>query len=232
MYDKIGFLKYFSEVVGASGNTCTTYRSFLNRIDDTLGGLDQALADRGIESVMEWAKTTEAEPFETYRSHARSVLKRYATYRLERIDGDELHVEEETLPDPGSMASAIETDANFVREREMQVQVRRQLSALEAGLHAIDDGMEVSVATGRVDILAGDAEGGTVVIELKAGKCPPGALEQALAYAHDIEQERGVPVRVMIVAGAFTDRLRAAARRAGRVELKTYSYSLSFQGDG
>ncbi|RZF63961.1 DUF91 domain-containing protein [Sphingomonas populi] len=231
MYDKIGFLDYFANTVKASANTCATYRSFLNRIDDALGGLDEALSSRGLEAVMEWARTTEVEPFGTYRSHAKSVLKRYALYKLEKAAGDEDASVEEPPASGDELGSLIESDANFIREREMQIQVRRQLTNLEPGLEAIDDGAEITVATGRIDILARDAKGRTVVIELKAGKCPPGALEQLLAYAYDIEQESGKPARAMLVAGSFTDRIRAAARRAKDVELKSYSYSLSFQDD-
>lgn len=228
MYDKDGFLRYF-EQVGAATNTRATYRSFLNRIDEAVGGLDDALAAKGMEEMMNWAAVAEVEPFATYRSHARSVLKRYAVYRLEKASG----ADSDTPPDAVALTNddlAIDADANFIREKEMQVQVRRQLTSLEAGLEAIDDGNEMQVATGRIDILARDAQGQLVVIELKAGKCPSGALEQLLAYAYDVEQEHATKVRAVLVAGSFTDRIRAAARRSG-AELKTYSYALSFQSD-
>ncbi len=229
MYDKAGFNDYFANVVKASKNACDTYRSFLNRIDQAIGGLDEALQSQGLEAVAQWAKDTDKEPFATYRSHARSVLKRYSHYRLEKLsDGVE---EESVQPASDNVADLAETiiaDANFLREREMQIQVRLQLGTLEMGLVAIDGGAEVSVATGRIDILARDTQGRTVVIELKPGKCPAGALEQLLAYAYDIEQEHGTAVRAMLVAGSFPDRIRAAARRAGGVELRTYAYSLNF----
>ena len=231
MFDREGFLTYFAGTVGASANTCATYASFLNRIDGALGGLDAALDAKGAEQVTEWAKATDAEPFATYRSHARSVLKRYVLYRLEKAAGLQASDDEPVAEAIEALVDTIEADANFLREKEMQVQVRQQLGALEAGLAAIDHGKEVSVATGRIDILARDAKNRLVVIELKPGKCPPGALEQLLAYAYDVEQERGEPVRAMLVAGSFTDRTRAAARRAGDTELRTYAYSLSFQID-
>lgn len=229
MYDKVGFNDYFANTVGASKNACDTYRSFLNRIDQAIGGLDEALLSQGLEAVAQWAKDTDKEPFATYRSHARSVLKRYSLYRLEKAsDGVEDDMAQPVTDVVTGLADVIVADANFLREREMQTQVRQQLSALEAGLIAIDNGVEVSVATGRIDILARDAHGRTVVIELKPGKCPAGALEQLLAYAYDIEQEQGQPVRAMLVAGSFSDRIRAATRRAGNVELRTYAYSLNF----
>lgn len=231
MYDKAGFLAYFSEVVGAAPNTRATYVSFLNRIDIAIGGLDEALASQGGEKVAEWAKTTEKEPFATYRSHARSVLKRYSLYRLKSASEDDAAPADFEEPEGSIAPEPIETDANFLREKEMQVQVRQQLTSIESGLTAVDGSVETTVATGRIDILAKDGAGKLVVIELKAGKCPAGALEQLLAYAYDIEQEKGTAARAMLIAGSFTDRQRAAARRAGDVELKTYAYSLSFQSD-
>lgn len=231
MYDKDGFNRYFAHEVKASANTCATYRSFLNRIDDAIGGLDETLARQGLEDVMSWAKDAEVEPFLTYRSHARSVLKRYATYKLGKLAGGEVdgEVVDAEVGDTIEV-DLVEADANFIREKEMQVQVRRQLGGLEEGLQAIDDGIEVQVPTGRIDILARDSRGTMVVLELKAGRCPSGALEQLLGYAYDIEQERGIVVRTILVAGSFTDRQRAAAKRAG-VEVLTYAYSLSFQKD-
>ncbi len=229
MYDKAGFNEYFLNVVGASKNAADTYRSFLNRIDQAIGGLDEALLARGGENVAQWAKETDKEPFATYRSHARSVLKRYSLYRLDKasdLTDDGVIVSSE---DTAELADVVNTDANFLREKEMQTQVRQQLGNIESGLVASDGGAEVSVATGRIDILARDSNGTTVVIELKPGKCPAGALEQLLAYCYDIEQEGGKPARAMLVAGSFSDRIRAAARRAGGVELVTYAYSLSFE---
>lgn len=70
---------------------------------------------------------------------------------------------------------------------------------------------ERAVATGKIDITARDANGHFVVIELKAGPCPHGALEQVLAYSADLEDETGTPCRVVLVASQFSDRPRAAA---------------------
>lgn len=228
-YDRDGFMHYFAHQIGAQPNTRATYASFLNRIDTALGGLDHALASKSADAVTEWAKTTDAEPFATYRSHARSVLKRYILYKLENATGFVDHEAEPETDGALLVADPVDIDANFLREKEMQAQVRKQLGSLEAGLTAIDDGVEVTVATGRIDILARDADKRLVVIELKPGKCPPGALEQLLAYAYDIEQDRGEAVRAILVAGSFGDRTRAAAKRAGNVELRSYAYTLNFQ---
>ncbi len=226
MYDKVGFREYFASE-GAGQNTLNTYNSFLGRIDKALGGLDAAIESEGSERLMEWSGTTDAEPFSTYRSHARSVLKRYLQYRLQGLAGtDSLDVEPDALG--SDVPDALDYDANFKIEKEMQQQVRKQLGQIEAGLEAIDGGKETQVATGFIDILARDSNGEFVVIELKAGKCPAGALEQVCAYAQDIVEEQGEAVRAMLIAGSITDLTRAAATWSGKVELKTYAYSLSF----
>jgi hypothetical protein len=223
MFDRAGFKSYFLNEVGASPNTMNTYNSFLNRIDQAISGLDEAITRDGPEQVAAWGRTTEAEPFATYRSHSMSVLRRYLQYRIERASGepDDLEVVEE-------LGEALREDANFKVEREMQAQVRLQLGQIEEGLKVADGGAETTVATGKIDIVARDANGILVAIELKAGKCPAGALEQVLAYAHSLSVERGEPVRAMLIAGSFSDRLRAAAKRAHDVVLKTYTYSLAF----
>lgn len=107
-------------------------------------------------------------------------------------------------------------------ERELKRLVRAQLERVEAGLVEVDGGQEREVPTGRIDITARDANGHYVVIELKAGPCPAGALEQVLGYSADIEAETGTPCRAVLVASQFSDRLRAAAKRANECYLVTY----------
>lgn len=76
-------------------------------------------------------------------------------------------------------------------EKELKTLLRRQLDKVEPGLVAADDGREREVASGRIDITARDVDGNFVVIELKAGPCPAGALEQVLGYSSDLEEETG-----------------------------------------
>lgn len=110
----------------------------------------------------------------------------------------------------------------FSYESELKIAVRRQLALVEPGLVEADGGRERAVATGRIDITARDANGHYVVIELKAGPCPMGALEQVLAYSTDLETETGTPCRAVLVASEFSERLRAAAQRATGIALVTY----------
>jgi len=110
----------------------------------------------------------------------------------------------------------------------MHAAVRRQLSNIEPGLVENDGGSEVGVSTGYIDILARDAANKLVVIELKAGKCPAGAMEQALGYAQALSDVRNEPVRVLLIASEFSDRIKAAAKRTVDLQLLTYEFSLKF----
>jgi RecB family endonuclease NucS len=107
-------------------------------------------------------------------------------------------------------------------EKELKTLLRRQLECVEPGLVEADGGRERAVATGKIDITALDANGHYVVIELKVGPCPHGALEQVLGYSTDLEDETGMPCRAVLVASDFSARLRAAAKRARDVHLVVY----------
>jgi len=226
MYRVDEFRDYFLNTVGAKRSSYNTYNSYLSRIDSAIGGLDEVIARDGIESVIRWGQAASVGPFLTYPSHARSVLKRYLQFvvEAEAQRGTEDVAPEEELECEADAAEGVV----FKLEREMQAAVRKQLAALEPGLLEADNGFEVTVATGRIDILARDKTGQLVVIELKAGSCPPGALEQTLGYAEALAEERGEPVRAYLIAADFPDRIRAAAKRVHGLELRTYEFSLRF----
>jgi RecB family endonuclease NucS len=222
MYKTSEFKDYFIGAVGATPATFNTYNSFLSRIDKALGGLDEAITRDGTDAVLNWGRTTSDPPFDGYPSHARSALKRYIQFLIERqtpTEDVEIESKEEPL-EPTGLA--------FRLEKEMQAGVRRQLANIEQGLTEADGGVELSTSTGRLDILARDAKGVLAAIELKAGVCPPGAIEQALGYAQAISEERSEEVRAILIASEFPDRMRAAARRIPNLQLLKYEFSLKF----
>jgi hypothetical protein len=188
------------------------------------GGLDEKIEQLGVEGVRAWAKAQVEGPFETYGSHARSVLNSYLGFVQE---GAESLASDPTVEEEDADTSAA-SGAYFKLEKEMQAAIRSQLQSLESGLVAVDDGVEVSTATGKIDILAKDQQGMLVAIELKAGLCPSGAIEQALGYAQALADERGENVRAILIANSFTDRQKAAAKRTVGLVLKTYSYQMSY----
>jgi hypothetical protein len=225
-YQTEAFREYFISTVGAKESSYYTYNSYLQRIDKALHGLDEALKRDGSEKVLEWARTTEESPFDAYPSHAKSVLKRYVQFL---IDAE--------TPTPPEQTGVEDTDDEleptglaFKLEREMQAGVRRQLANLEPGLLEADGGTERRVATGSIDIVAKDNVGCLVAIELKAGQCPAGAMEQVLGYAEALSnEENGAPVRAILIASDFPDRIRAAAKRVRDLKLVTYEFSLKFK---
>ncbi|PXA81213.1 hypothetical protein DMC25_20800 [Caulobacter sp. D4A] len=229
MYRVAEFRDYFLNKVGAKRSSYNTYNSYLSRIDLAIGGLDETIGRDGIDAVINWGQTANVGPFLTYPSHARSVLKRYIQFVVEiRSPLDEMDEEDLVAGEP-LIDEEMAEGAVFKVEREMQAAVRKQLGALESGLIEADGGVEVRVATGRIDILAKDREDKLVVIELKAGSCPPGALEQTLGYAEALAEERGEAVRAYLIAAEFSDRIRAAAKRVTGLQLRTYEFSLRFE---
>ena len=114
-------------------------------------------------------------------------------------------------------------------ERDFQVALRKEIGQLEDGLEVIDDGAERSVSSGRIDITAKDAGGSIVVVELKTGKARRDAVGQVLSYMGDVmEEEPGVDVRGILVAGDFDKGAKAAARVVPNLSLRSYSVRFSF----
>ncbi|MFM8542122.1 MAG: endonuclease NucS domain-containing protein, partial [Chakrabartia sp.] len=79
--------------------------------------------------------------------------------------------------------------------------------------------MGEKLPSGRIDITARDRDGNFVVIELKVGSCPTGALEQVLGYSADLEEETGRLCRAVLVEASFSTSQRSAAKRAQDVHL-------------
>lgn len=127
------------------------------------------------------------------------------------------------LVDDGSDA---EGGFRFGRERELQVALSENLQQLDSGLKL--SGVEHSTPAGRADIVATDSEGSIVVIELKAGRAEPDSIAQLLAYMGTIENPEGRPIRGILVANDFHTRVQYAAKAVPNVDLRSYSYKVSF----
>ncbi|WP_205619235.1 endonuclease NucS domain-containing protein [Neomegalonema perideroedes] len=129
---------------------------------------------------------------------------------------------------PVEAADSAETEQTFSMERDLQAALRRSIAQLEPGLTIVDGGAERSVASGRIDILARDASGALVVIELKAVKAPRDAVAQILAYMGDLQEEEGGALRGILVAPDYDARAVSAARMVPALKLVTYGFSFSF----
>lgn len=131
---------------------------------------------------------------------------------------------EKSIPEP-----LVEAEKVSLRlEAQLQAFLREHLEDIEKGLHAIDNGTERTVATGRIDITARDSNGSLVVIELKAGQAKDSALTQLLGYMSAIAEEEGCNVKGYLIAENFTDRLKLAAKAVDSIQLKCYAFSFYF----
>ncbi len=217
------FGEYFATVLGGKATSFAKYRSFLNRTDQLAGGLDELIASTGIDGTRAWARNQTEGPFEKFTSDARSIVNSYLGFVQD--NGQSISADFEL---PVAVEQQAITGTVFKIEKEMQAAIRKDLNALEPGLSAIDEGVEVTTTTGRVDILARDASGTLTIIELKAGLCPPGALEQTLGYAQALADERAEPTRAILIASSFTHRHKAAVKRMVGLTLRTYNYQLNY----
>ena len=114
-------------------------------------------------------------------------------------------------------------------ERDLQIALRADIQQLEPGLRIADDGRERVTDAGRIDITAEDADGATVVIDLKAGTAEPAALTQLLAYMGAVAGPDQSAIRGMLIAGDFHPRIVFAARAIPNVQLRRYRYKFTFE---
>ena len=138
-------------------------------------------------------------------------------------------LEDEVINDEDQDDFAEAAEITFGLERDLQSALRANISQLESGLRIIDDGRERVTDAGRIDIAAEDSKGTVVIIELKAGRATPEVIAQVLAYMGAVAETDRVPVRGILVAGDFHERVVWAARAIPNLELKKYSFQFSFE---
>ena len=149
-------------------------------------------------------------------------------------DGDWIVTDDgvKLVEDDSEELDVLETGVSL--ERDLERWLLSNLNALEDGLQLHRDeevsGHQWPVGdAGRLDILARDAQGRYVVVELKAGTADDRALGQLLGYVgwmqKDLAEE--MPVRGVLVAKDFTDRVKYGAAAAG-VLLKAYHVIFRF----
>ena len=118
----------------------------------------------------------------------------------------------------------------FELEEHLQESLRAEITQLEAGLVVVDEGNERSVNSGDIDILAQDANGALVVIELKRGLARREAIGQVTGYMGDlIGEEPGTQVRGFLVAAEFDKSCLGAVRAIPGLKLKKYRYTFAFE---
>ena len=122
----------------------------------------------------------------------------------------------------------------FAYERDLKNYLAKNLTAIEPGLKLYEgdeiSGIEFPVGGRFIDILAVDATGDLVVIELKVSKGYDRVIGQLMRYMAWIKQNEAREnqgVRGIIVARGISEDLVLACSLVDRVELCEYRLSLT-----
>jgi endonuclease len=153
------------------------------------------------------------------------------------VDRLNLIQNEEPLPEiePEEAADTL-TGAEFAYERDLKHFLAKNLSLVEPGLRLFEEegitGLEFPVGGRFIDILAIDAQGNFVVIELKVSKGYDRVVGQLLRYMAWIAQNQAEPyqqVRGVIVAREISEDLRLACSRVVDVSLFEYELAVTLR---
>ncbi len=126
-----------------------------------------------------------------------------------------------------------EYSSRFAYERDLKNYLANTLGSLEPGLKLYEEegltGIEYPVGGRFIDILAVDAKGNFVVIELKVSKGYDRVIGQLLRYMSWIEKNMadGKKVRGWIIAREISEDLKLATERVSDVSLFEYEISFS-----
>lgn len=124
-------------------------------------------------------------------------------------------------------------DASLSLEKDLHSFLAARVSEIEDDLVLAENGVEYRTDAGRIDILANDAQGKPIVIELKAGKAKDNSLGQLLGYMGCIASNSTTPqnkeIRGILVASDFEQRVVYAAKGLPMVKLLKYKVSFDLE---
>ena len=214
------------------------------RVEEFHGNLDEHYDNDRMESLIATLRYSNEDrrrnrpnpskiPFEG-DIHDNLASYRNAVERYRRFRDAAIGAAVDAMAAAGDRPDAAGTDDEKIGqpiglERDLQTALRDEINQLEPGLTIIDDGTERSVDSGFIDITARDAEGITVVIELKAGTASKQAVAQILTYMGDVAAEQeNRKVRGILVASSFDARAKSAATMVPNLILRKYSVRFTF----
>lgn len=229
-------LRYPKPAVAAS------YYSSAKRIEDSYGDLDVLYDEDRLQTVIAELQYSSQDmrngksdpsklkingPLYNQLSNFRTGARTYCAFREE---GGESETWTETAIEIAGEAIKEKRDGKqFEVERHLQESLRREISQLEHGLSITDGGGERAVESGFIDILAQDASGAFVVIELKAGQAKREAVGQILGYMGDLkDEEPDVEIRGILVAASFDKSCRSAVGVVSSLSLREYRFDFTF----
>ena len=118
-------------------------------------------------------------------------------------------------------------ESSLTLERDLEDQIVSHLGILESGLTLVS--RQESSDVGRLDLLARDKDGRTVIIELKAGEAKDSSIGQIARYMGWYAQKEGTPPRAVLVASGFSEPIRYAAKAIPGLRLITYRVQFTFE---
>lgn len=141
--------------------------------------------------------------------------------------------------EPVEEEEGVGESSTFAYERDLKNYLSKNLGVIEAGLRLYQDeeilGVEFPAGGRFIDILAVDAEGSLVVIELKVSRGYDRVVGQLLRYIGWIERnlaDEDQDVRGLIVANEISGDLQLACSRVPGVELFEYELAVSVRKVG
>lgn len=123
-------------------------------------------------------------------------------------------------------------EASLSLEKDLHSYLAAKVQEIESGLKLVEGGVEFQTETGRIDLLAKDSDDRMVVIERKAGKAKDRAIGQLLGHMGCLsftQTNASKPIRGILVASNFDDRVVFAARGLPSVKLVKYQLSFDFR---
>jgi hypothetical protein len=120
-------------------------------------------------------------------------------------------------------------EASISLERDLESHLVQSLGRIESGLTYVD--RQVNIDVGRVDILARDISGTTVVLELKVGEAGDASIGQIARYLGWYGRG-GERVRGILIAADFPERVKYAASAIPNLALRRFQVRFEFESVG
>jgi RecB family endonuclease NucS len=112
-------------------------------------------------------------------------------------------------------------------ERDIEDHLITNLAAIEDGLTFVQ--RQLSTDVGRIDIMAKDKDGKSVVIEIKVGEAKDSSVGQIARYLGWFAKTERKATRGILIASDFPQGVRYAAAAIPNLKLITYKVHFSFQ---
>ena len=197
-----------------------------DELDLLVGGLPDSARKWGAW----WANKVSSQPHAKFwldagRRASPNFKKNIAVFTLDNsVAPDELAAA--VVNESTSEALTEYVESTLSLERDLEDNIINHLESLEPGLSLIS--RQETIEVGRIDLLAKDREGRTVIIELKAGEAKDSAIGQIARYMGWFARRDLSAPRAILVAGGFSDSVRYAAIAVPGLKLVTYKVAFSF----